>query len=256
MPDSSFTILGSSSGLPQANRACSGYLLKVGESLNLIDCGGGVCQSFLRQGFDPIKLDRVFISHTHSDHVCELTLVIQMLHVLGSKRELEIYLPDEFLEPFKAWLNAVYMFPERVNPELRIDSYLEGVIFDGEFKVTVYPNNHHKKAAETIKQLGLSNKMQCNSLRFDAKNGSVFYSADVGSFEDIRPHLINLDYAIVESTHIDLNDFFEFARNSDVKNWILTHLGNEEEVAELKSKISDAGLTNVVTAEDGMTLAL
>ena len=71
--------------------------MQVGESLNLIDCGGGVTSSFLRQGFDPLRLDRVFVSHTHSDHVGELTLVIQMLHVLNSNQRLTVYLPDEFI---------------------------------------------------------------------------------------------------------------------------------------------------------------
>jgi len=256
MSANSFTILGSSSGLPQPNRACSGYLLKTGESLSLIDCGGGVCQSFLRCGFDPLKLDRVFISHTHSDHVCELSLVIQMLHVLRSKRRLELYLPEEFVQSFKDWMIAVYQLPGRIKPDIQVRGYTEGVVYDKEFRVTAYSNTHHAGVADDVTRLGIANKLECNSLRFDTDSGSVFYSADLGSFEDIRSHLNSLDYAIVESTHIDLNDFFEFAKNSDVKHWILTHLGDEQQVEELKQQIMSAGLLNVVTAEDGMALDL
>ena len=128
----SFTVLGSSSGLPQANRACSGYVLQTRESVSLIDCGGGVTSSFLRCGFDPGCLDRIFISHTHSDHCCELSLVIQMLHVLGSERRLDIYLPDEFVRPFLTYLNAVYMFPQHVKPNLHLHGYADGFSYQGD----------------------------------------------------------------------------------------------------------------------------
>ena len=90
----SFTLLGTSSGVPQASRANAGYLLKTGDSLSLIDCGGGVTSSFLRAGFDPLKIDRVFISHTHPDHCCELSLVIQMVYLAGRTEPLDVYLPE------------------------------------------------------------------------------------------------------------------------------------------------------------------
>jgi hypothetical protein len=143
MSGNSFTILGSSSGLPQAGRACSGYLLQTGESLSLIDCGGGVTSSFLRSGFDPLKLDRIFISHTHSDHCCELSLVIQMLHVLKSTRRLDIFIPDEFVRPFLAYLNAVYLFPQHVAPALNIQGYADGFVYRGPgFELTALANQH------------------------------------------------------------------------------------------------------------------
>ncbi len=110
----SITILGSSSGMPQPDRACSGYLLQTGESLSLFDCGGGVVSLFLRCGFDPMKLDRIFVSHAHSDHVAELTLLIQTLHGLNHDRQVQLYLPEEFVAPFEAYLPAVYLLKERL----------------------------------------------------------------------------------------------------------------------------------------------
>lgn len=256
MAESSLTILGSSSGLPQAERACSGYLLQVGESLNLIDCGGGVCSSFLRCGFDPFKLDRVFVSHTHADHVCELTLVIQMLHVLQTGRKLQIYLPDEFLTPFWSYLNAVYMFRDRLKLELDVHGYGDGFLFDDQFRLTAIANSHHAKLAEDVVRLGLPNRLQCHSFRIEIGDHSLFYSADLGSLEDIRDHLENLDYAIIESTHIDVEELIDHARSSTVKKYILTHLGSADEVALLQQQISAAGADNIGIAADGMRLEL
>jgi ribonuclease BN (tRNA processing enzyme) len=252
----SFTVLGSSSGLPQAERACSGYLLQVGESLSLIDCGGGVTSSFLRCGFDPFKLDRVFISHTHSDHVGELTLVIQMLHVLQTGRELQIFLPDEFLTPFWTYLNAVYMIRDRLNLHLDVHGYHDGFVFDGDFKLTAIGNSHHAKARDDAIRLGLPNRLQCHSFRIDVGGRSVFYSADVGGFDDIGDQLKDLDYAIIETTHITVEQLIHHARESTVNKYILTHLGGPDEVSLLREQVAAAGVDKISIAADGMRLEL
>lgn len=254
MTSNSFTILGSSSGSPNPNRACSGYLLHVGESLSLIDCGGGVTSSFLRQGFDPLRLDRVFISHTHSDHVGELTLVIQMLHVLNSNRKLTIYMPNEFVGPFENYLNAVYLIRERLRLEITIEGYSDGFVFDESFRLRAIANSHLIGLKSVIKEFGLSNKMQCHSFEIETGNKRLFYSSDVGSFDDIRDYLIDLDYALIETTHTDTRQILEHVRNSSVKKYVLTHLGTDDEVAELKSAVAAADLSNVLVAEDGMRL--
>ncbi|MCF6334560.1 MAG: sigma 54-interacting transcriptional regulator [Spirochaetales bacterium] len=90
-----FYVLGSSSGLPSADKATSGYLLKNNDSLTLIDCGGGVTQSFLKRGFNPLNVDRICISHTHSDHVCELSLFLQLIYLHKRKRPLDLFLPEK-----------------------------------------------------------------------------------------------------------------------------------------------------------------
>ena len=150
MSSNSLTILGSSSGMPNPNRACSGYLLQTGESLSLIDCGGGVTSSFLRCGFDPLKLDRIFISHTHSDHVAELSLFIQMLHVMQANRKITLYLPDEFVDPFNAYLTAVYIIKDHMKVQFEVNGYSDGFLFDEAFKLRAIANSHQEKSRETI----------------------------------------------------------------------------------------------------------
>jgi len=252
-----FTILGSSSGLPQARRACSGYVLQTGESLSLIDCGGGVTGSFLRQGFAPHKLDRVFISHTHSDHCCELSLVIQMLHVLRSERRLDVFVPDEFVRPFLTWLNAVYLFPRHVTPDLHLHGYADGFVYhDDGFDLTAIANQHLEKAAELIEQYNVPNRMQCHSFRITTTEKTLFYSADIAGWQDVSAHLNGLDYALIESTHLDLGEVLRHAQNSTDVKYVLTHLGNEAEVAELVRQIGNSGLKNVVIADDGLRLSM
>ena len=256
MDRNSLTILGSSSGMPQSDRATSGYALKVQGRLSLIDCGGGVCSSFLRCGFDPLAVERIFVSHTHSDHVCELPLVIQMVYLAGKKDKLDIYVPSEFVTPLKTYLTAVYLIEEKLPFALNVIGYEDGFTFSEDFRLTAIGNRHLQGHAELIGELKLPNKMQCHSFEVKVGDKSLFYSSDVFSFDDVRNHLDGRDYVILESTHIDLGQFFEFAQSTNVGRYVITHLGTVAEVAEIKRRARKAGLENLVTAVDGMELVL
>jgi ribonuclease BN (tRNA processing enzyme) len=256
MPANSFTILGSSSGMPHPNRACSGYVLRVNDRLSLIDCGGGVCSSFLHCAFDPLAIDRIFISHTHSDHICELPLVIQMVYLAKRKEKLDVYVPSEFVRPLKAFLPAVYLIEEKLPFELNIIGYEAGVVFSGEFTLTAIANRHLQGYARYLEQLGLPNKMQCHSSIIEVGDKSLLYSSDISSLDDVKKHLDGKDYVILESTHIDLDDFLAFAQTINVGLFVITHLGADDEVAGIVQGAQKEGINNLVTAEDGMELLL
>jgi ribonuclease BN (tRNA processing enzyme) len=256
MDRNSLTILGSSSGMPQANRATSGYVLKIQGRLSLLDCGGGVCSSFLRCGFEPLALERIFVSHTHSDHVCELPLVIQMVYLAGQDKKLDVYVPSEFVAPLKTYLAAVYLIEEKLPFTMNIIGYEDGFTFTGDFLLTAIGNQHLQGHAKLISELKLPNKMQCHSFEVEVGGKSLFYSSDVFSFDDVKNHLDGRDYVILESTHVDLGQFFEFAPTINVGRYVITHLGTAQEVAEIERRAGKAGLENLVTAVDGMELVL
>jgi len=250
------TVLGSSSGLPQADRATSGYLLKTGHSLSLIDCGGGITSSFLRRGFNPLDVDRIFISHTHPDHVCELPLFIQLIYLRGREKPLEVFVPDEFVAPLKGYLPAVYILENKLPFELRITGYEHGFVFDEDFRLEAIGNSHLHPYREFIESAGLPNKMQCHSFKIQVNGRSVLYSADIGSFDDLRDHLEGTDIVIIESTHLDLDQFLKFAQTAKVGRYILTHLGSKEDVAEINLRAAKAVVDNLTTAVDGMEIEL
>lgn len=250
-------ILGSSSGLPQAERATSGYLLKTGQKLTLIDCGGGVTGSFLKRGYNPLDVDRIFISHTHPDHVCELPLFIQLIYLKGRNEPLEIFLPEEFIEPFTIYLKSVYLILEKLPFEINLHPVTDNYTYESDlFSLNAIANTHLKGYEEFIAKLNLPNKMQCHSFKIQVGEKSLFYSADIGSFDDIKNHLDNTTVAIIESTHINLDDFFNFAADSTVERFILTHLGTTDEIANLNQQADKHGVHNITTAMDGMEIEL
>ncbi len=251
-----FVILGSSSGAPQPQRCTSGYVLDIDGRLSLVDCGGGVSSSFLRRGLDPLAVDSVFISHCHPDHVCELPLVLQMLYLAGRQQEVTLYLPEEFVGPFRAYLNAVYMIPEKLPFEIHITGYGDGFTVSDPCRLRAIANNHLQGYADVIAQLGLPNRMQSHCFRIETADRRLLYSADIGGLEDIRVHLDGNDYVVMETTHVDLDAFFVLAPTVNVGEFVITHLGDDESILELNRKARKAGLDNITTAVDGMELRL
>src|SRR6202521_5431056 len=69
--------LGTAGGpLPRRERAQSANLLVVNGTPYLIDAGDGVTRRIVQAGYDFKKIDRIFITHPHSDHTNGLATLL------------------------------------------------------------------------------------------------------------------------------------------------------------------------------------
>jgi ribonuclease Z len=89
----SVTILGSGSAAPSVNRHHTAHALNVHEQFFLIDCGEGTQERLRCYGIPPMRLNAVFISHLHGDHVFGLPGLISSLNHLGRKTPLHLFGP-------------------------------------------------------------------------------------------------------------------------------------------------------------------
>lgn len=103
----SLTTLGTASALPTADRNPSAHILQVRERLFLIDCGEGAQMQMRRMGINFGRLDNIFISHMHGDHIFGLYGLLSTFSMMGRVAPLYIYAPgkiikyiDFFLENF------------------------------------------------------------------------------------------------------------------------------------------------------------
>jgi ribonuclease Z len=89
------TILGNSSASPTPTRHHSAHVLNVREQFYLVDCGEGTQSRLMRAGVSPQKINAVFISHIHGDHIYGLVPLISSLGLAGKKTPLKIFGPHE-----------------------------------------------------------------------------------------------------------------------------------------------------------------
>ncbi len=89
------TILGNSSASPTAYRHHSAHVLNVREQFFLVDCGEGTQSRLMQVGVSPLKINAVFISHIHGDHIYGLMPFISSLGLMGKQTPLKIFGPAE-----------------------------------------------------------------------------------------------------------------------------------------------------------------
>ncbi len=102
--------LGSASARPTSSRFPSAHSLTVGGRLFLIDCGEGCQMQMARFKVPFSRLDNIFISHLHGDHVFGLFGLISTLDMTGRLSPLHIYGPqglDELLKTISGFFGEV-----------------------------------------------------------------------------------------------------------------------------------------------------
>ena len=92
----SLTTLGVSSASPTTDRYPSAHILNICGRLFLIDCGEGCQMLMKRHGISLMKLERIFLSHLHGDHVFGIFGLLSTLSMSGRTEPLHVYAPEGF----------------------------------------------------------------------------------------------------------------------------------------------------------------
>jgi len=90
------TILGSSSALPTSERYPTAHVLNVHERLFLIDCGEGTQMQLRKNRIRFGKINHIFISHLHGDHIFGLYGLLSTFNLMGRQNPVYLYAPEEY----------------------------------------------------------------------------------------------------------------------------------------------------------------
>ena len=89
------TILGSGSALPTSRRYSTAHALNVHERFFLIDCGEGTQIQIRKAKIKLSRINHIFISHLHGDHVFGLYGLLSTFNLLGRRADLYIFGPAD-----------------------------------------------------------------------------------------------------------------------------------------------------------------
>ncbi len=87
------TFLGTSSAVHSKNRNHPSIALKAFGEVFLFDCGEGTQRQMIYTNVSPMKIDKIFITHYHGDHILGLPGLLQSLSLNGREERLTIYGP-------------------------------------------------------------------------------------------------------------------------------------------------------------------
>lgn len=135
------TFLGSSHGIPSAERFCSCIMIEVAEKLYFIDAGAPVADLILRYGKHPNDIKAVFCTHHHGDHTDGLLNLTDLCGWAFRETSFDIFVTKaEQAEVLKA---CVAIASRPVDDRVRYHTATAGKVFEDEnVKVTYFPTRH------------------------------------------------------------------------------------------------------------------
>ncbi|KKB42837.1 ribonuclease Z [Bacillus thermotolerans] len=125
-------FLGTGAGVPGKLRNVSSLALKMLNERGavwLFDCGEATQHQILHTSLKPRRIEKIFITHLHGDHIFGLPGLLGSRSFQGGELPLTVYGPEgtrEFLQ------TALSISKTRLQYELTIEEVEEGVIFEDE----------------------------------------------------------------------------------------------------------------------------
>ena len=145
--------MGTASAMPISDRNPSAQMLSAAGRLFLIDCGEGTQQQMRRCHFSFVKVEAIFISHIHGDHLFGLFGLLNSMAMYGRTAALDIYGPQALggvLNFYRSYFGAEDIF------EIRFHALVSGK-----------PELVHTSKHLTVTAFPLNHKIDCYGFRFD-----------------------------------------------------------------------------------------
>lgn len=136
-------FLGTGAGMPSKERKTSALVMKLLDELGtiwLFDCGEATQHQILETTIKPRKIDKIFVTHLHGDHIYGLPGFIGSRSFLGGDTPLTIYGP----KGLKEWVEMTNdVTGTHLTYPLEFVEVEEGIVFENEqFIVRAMPLQH------------------------------------------------------------------------------------------------------------------
>ena len=198
------TILGSSSALPTSERFPSAHVLNVHERLFLIDCGEGTQMQLRRNKIRFGKINHIFISHLHGDHVFGLYGLLSTFSLMGRAAPLHIYAPENYRD---------MLYSHLADFDIHLNFEIGFVPLKGKNPVKIMDDKYM-----TVSSFPLSHRIPAYGFIFREKQGD----------RNIKKELIEkYDIPVVRIRAIKAGEDFIMSDGTVIKNSELTIPGQE-----------------------------
>ena len=259
------TLLGTGTPTPSLRRMSSGYLLRIGGDVVLLDHGPGAYHRMMEAGVRATDVSHVFFSHLHYDHCLDYArLLITRWDQAGEQiPELKVYGPPHMQRlhdslfgedgAFGPDITARTEHPlslsiyharggagARPRPAPEITELMNGDVVEGTGWRVLTASVRHVQPY-----------LHCYGYRLEADEGVVAYSGDTGPCKAIEQLAQGADVLINMCHYLsgtELNDAFgetcmghlelaQLAKTAQVKNLVVSHVTEQMDVPGVRERI-------------------
>ena len=242
--------MGTASAMPISDRNPSAQMLNAHGRLFLIDCAEGTQQQIRRNKLSFLKIEAVFISHIHGDHVFGIFGLLSTMAMYGRTAELHIYAPQSFSSILRFY---IAYYGDEINYEI-----IHHPLKMKEPEV-VHESKHIKVSAFPLKH-----KIECFGFRFDYGNHSYAYCSDTAPFDSLKEWVKGVDLLYHEATypvayadkaaaryHSTTEDAARCALEAGVGRLIIGHYSSRERNTDVYEQECRRIFEESVAAQDG-----
>ena len=249
-------ILGSGASLLSPDRVSSGLMVETAGNPLLFDLGAGVLHRLSCSLEDITKIEHIFISHLHVDHISDIVALIQSLWLSGYDKMLNVYGPSQIqkmavllAEIFPYLKGKIKMKYHQLEP-----GFLAKV---KEWTVLAFPVDH--------------GDIEAYGFHIEAEGKRVVYSGDTRPCKEMIKHAKGADLLIhecsmpdrmkgemVTATHTTPGDLGRLAAEANVKALVLVHMYPEllEELGDALRSIRSSYSGKIIVPRDTQIITL
>ncbi|WP_440059882.1 ribonuclease Z [Thermogladius sp. 4427co] len=196
--------------------------LKVNSNIYIFDIGEGCQQRMFKMGLSPLKVEAIFITHSHGDHFLGLFGLLQTMNLSDRRRELKIIAPKDltvFIERILEGYIGKLGFPITV-----LDTEEAEIFQDNLITVQSYPVCHTVKSYGYLIRVG--NKTISYTGDTAACDTTVEYSKNATILVHEATFTSEFEKEAREQGHSTARDAALIALKSNVNLLVLTHISS------------------------------
>ena len=229
-------------------------MIEIGGEPLIFDIGAGVLHRLSCSLQDFTKIEHLFISHFHVDHVSDLAALAQSLWLMGYNKTLKVYGPKHVNEAYKGLfmifpylMNKISVAPLVINSDFKVQTE--------NWTVSAVPVEHGD-----IEAYGFS---------IEAEGKRIVYSGDTAPSAAIIKAAKGADLLIHECSlpdhmkdmapnHTTPGDLGKLAAQAEVKTLVMTHLYPEliDDLSEALSSIRTSFSGKIIVPRDTQIITL
>ncbi len=248
------TILGSGASLLSPDRVSSGLMVEIAGEPLIFDIGSGVLHRLSCSLQEITKIEHIFISHLHVDHVSDIFPLIQSLWLSGYDKTLNIYAPS-IMQKIIEVTNEVFPY---LSDKIKFKYHQLEPGFQVKTKnwnVLTFPVDH--------------GDFEAYGFHIEAEGKRVVYSGDTAPSKEVVKAAKGADLLIHEcsfpdrlkeiaTTHTTPSDLGRLATEAEVKTLVIMHLYPEldEELGDALRSIRASFSGKIIVPRDTQIITL
>ena len=223
------TFLGTSHGVPAADRYCSCAMVEINNSLYFIDAGAPMIDLILRYGKHPNDARAVFTTHAHGDHIIGLASFIDLCNWYYKEARPTVYMTEK--EHGSAILKLVSLMEDRMPfASDRIDIRLakKGRVYSDEnVKITYIPTKHIEPRPSY-------------AILIEAEGKKVIFTGDLSQWlakEDFPVYALEneTDLVVCEMAHFTPEQVKPYVEGLKTKHLCFNHVFPTEKFKDIRA---------------------